>query len=52
LWKGTSAEDSAWAGRPSTWGKGRRMRFIRGERCGGILGSLSMFLGVEMKETV
>ena len=49
VWKGTSVEDSASRGRLGISGKGKLTRLRREERCGGILGILVRFLGVETK---
>ena len=49
---GTSEEHSAAEGSLGISGRGRGIRVRRGERCGGILGILRRFLGVERNETL
>ncbi|OAY72466.1 hypothetical protein ACMD2_22821 [Ananas comosus] len=46
-----SLVDSASGGKPSTWGRGKEMKSTRGDKPGGIWGSLRRLRGVEMKET-
>lgn len=49
---GTSMEDSEEGGKLGIGGRGRETKVMEEERFGGSLGSLSMFLGVDMKETL